>query len=102
MFPTEPEVSHNAQHVIRSLCTVDRSRRLGNINGGSIRVKEHPFFEGIDWEALLHRQVRPPIQPKVRFPGDASCFDVYPEEDAQREPYTDDMASKYDQYFESF
>ena len=102
MFPTEPEVSHNAQHVIRSLCTVDRSRRLGNINGGSIRVKEHPFFEGIDWEALLRRQVRPPIQPKVRFPGDASCFDVYPEEDAQREPYTDDMANKYDQYFENF
>lgn len=102
MFPAEPPISHNAQHLIRSLCTVDRSRRLGNISGSSARVKEHPFFDGIDWEALLHQHIQPPIQPNVRFPGDAQCFDIYPEEDGQREPYTDDMLEKYDKYFAGF
>jgi protein kinase A len=102
MFPAEPQISHNAQHIIRSLCTVDRSRRLGNINGGAARVKEHPFFEGVNWETLIHQDAHPPIQPHIRFPGDAQCFDIYPEDDGRRDLYTDELAEKYDQYFESF
>ena len=80
----------------------DRSRRLGNISGGSQQVKYHPFFHGIDWEALYHRQIRPPIQPNVRYPGDAQCFDVYPEDDGKREPYTESMIQQFDHLFESF
>ncbi|KAI1076987.1 kinase-like domain-containing protein [Whalleya microplaca] len=102
LFPAEPPVSPNAQDIIRSFCTVDRSRRLGNISGGSQRVKSHPFFQNVDWDALLQRKVRAPIQPKVRFPGDAQCFDVYPEDDGKREPYTDELARQYDRYFENF
>lgn len=102
VFPAEPPIAHHAQHIIRSLCTVDRSRRLGNISGGSSAVKQHPFFETLDWQALYNRQIRPPIQPHVRFPGDAQCFDVYPEDDGKREPYTDELFEKYDKYFEGF
>ncbi|KAH8662272.1 kinase-like domain-containing protein [Xylariales sp. PMI_506] len=102
LFPAEPPISHHAQHIIRSFCTVDRSRRLGNISGGAARVKEHPFFENMNWEALLQRQIRPPIQPQVRYPGDSQCFDTYPEDDGKRDPYTDDLAEKYDRYFEGF
>lgn len=102
MFPAEPPIPHHAQHIIRSFCTVDRSRRLGNISGGATRVKQHPFFEGVNWDALLHRQIRPPIQPQVRYPGDAQCFDMYPEDDGKRDPYTVEMAEKYDRYFEGF
>lgn len=102
LFPTEPPISANAQSIIRSFCTVDRSRRLGNLIGGTQQVKAHPFFEGIDWAALFHRQVRPPIQPNVRYPGDAQCFDIYPEDDGKREPYTNELARQYDKYFEGF
>lgn len=102
LFPEEWHVSPQAQHIIRQLCTVDRSRRLGNMSGGAAQVKQHPFFEGVDWNALLHRRYRPPIKPHVRFPGDAQCFDTYPEGDGKHEPYTDEMAAQYDQYFEGF
>ena len=102
LFPAEPPISPNAQNVIRSFCTVDRSRRLGNLIGGTQQVKSHPFFEGIDWDALYRRQIRPPIQPNVRFPSDAQCFDVYPEDDGKRDPYTDELARQYDRYFEGF
>jgi len=101
-FPADPPISENAQNIIRSFCTVDRSRRLGNISGNANAVKSHPFFEGIDWDALLKRKISPPIVPQVRFPGDAQCFDLYPEDDGKREPYTDELASKYDQYFQDF
>ncbi|RYP24242.1 hypothetical protein DL765_000737 [Monosporascus sp. GIB2] len=102
LFPAEPLVSPNARDIIRALCTVDRSQRLGNISGGARPVKSHPFFYGVDWDALYHRRVRPPIQPHVRFPGDTQCFDVYPEDDGKREPYTEELASRYDHYFEGF
>ncbi|KAH7037398.1 kinase-like domain-containing protein [Microdochium trichocladiopsis] len=102
VFPADPPISDNAQNIIRSFCTVDRTRRLGNISGNANAVKSHPFFDGIDWDALLNRQISPPIVPQVRFPGDAQCFDLYPEDDGKREPYTDELASKYDQYFKDF
>ncbi|GAW15526.1 hypothetical protein ANO14919_049390 [Xylariales sp. No.14919] len=102
LFPQEPPISPNAQHIIRSFCTVDRSRRLGNISGGSQQVKAHPFFDGVDWQALYHRQIRPPIQPNVRYPGDAQCFDIYPEDDGKREPYTESMIRQFDHLFDSF
>lgn len=102
LFPQEPPVSANAQHIIRSFCTVDRSRRLGNVSGGSQQVKAHPFFHGIDWEALYHRQIRPPLQPNVRYPGDAQCFDIYPEDDGKRDPYTESMFRQFDHLFDGF
>ena len=51
---------------------------------------------------MLQRRQKGPIIPPVRFPGDAQCFDIYPEDDPNRETYTEDMASKYDQFFKDF
>ncbi|KAL3954794.1 hypothetical protein ACCO45_010357 [Purpureocillium lilacinum] len=77
--------------LIRSFCTTDRSRRLGNISGGAARVKAHPWFADVDWDAVIARRGQGPI-----------CFDTYPEDDGRRAQYTDDMARKYDHYFEDF
>ncbi|KAI7782124.1 hypothetical protein LA080_013800 [Diaporthe eres] len=102
IFPQEPPISHEAQDIIRSFCNADRSRRLGNVSGGAKRVKEHPFFRGVNWDDVFNRRHRGPIIPPIRFPGDAQCFDIYPEEDAIREKYTDDLREKYDGYFQDF
>ncbi|KAK1764108.1 camp-dependent protein kinase catalytic subunit [Phialemonium atrogriseum] len=102
VFPDQPQISDEAKDIIRQFCTVDRSRRLGNISGGAARVKEHPFFHGINWDDVVHRRQRGPIIPPVRYPGDAQCFDIYPEEDPNRDAYTDEMAAKYDDYFKDF
>lgn len=101
-FPAEPRISDRAKDVIRQLCTVDRSKRLGNISGGAQRVKDHPFFKSIRWDDLLYHRVRGPIVPPCRSATDSQCFDQYPEEDGKRDPYTDDMAAKYDDYFKDF
>ncbi|KAI9163326.1 cAMP-dependent protein kinase catalytic subunit 3 [Paramyrothecium foliicola] len=102
LFPQDPPISEPAKDIIRSFCTIDRSRRLGNISGGAARVKAHPFFDGVNWDDILNRRRRGPITPPVRYPGDAQCFDTYPEDDGKREPYTEDMARRYDQYFQDF
>ncbi|KAK3365197.1 kinase-like domain-containing protein [Lasiosphaeria ovina] len=102
VFPHDPPISEEAKDIIRQLCTVDRSRRLGNISGGAAKVKAHPFFNGVDWDAVIQRRQRGPIIPPIRYPGDAQCFDIYPEEDAVRDEYTDEMAERYDDYFRDF
>lgn len=102
IFPQEPPISPEAQDIIRSFCNADRSRRLGNVSGGAKRVKEHPFFRGVNWEDVFNRRHRGPIIPPIRFPGDAQCFDIYPEEDATRDKYTEDLREKYDGYFQDF
>ncbi|KPM39186.1 cAMP-dependent protein kinase catalytic subunit PRKX [Neonectria ditissima] len=102
VFPQDPPLSGDAQDIIRSLCTVDRSRRLGNISGGAARVKAHAFFRETNWDDMLNRRHKGPITPPVRYPGDAQCFDVYPEDDGRREPYSQEMAQKYDPYFADF
>ncbi|KAK0633205.1 kinase-like domain-containing protein [Immersiella caudata] len=102
IFPQDPPISDAAKDIIRQLCTVDRSRRLGNISGGAAKVKAHPFFYGVDWEAIIQRRQRGPIIPPIRYPGDAQCFDIYPEEDVGRDEYTDEMAQRYDGHFKDF
>ncbi|GJN67542.1 protein kinase DC2 [Purpureocillium lilacinum] len=102
IFPQDPPISPDAKDLIRSFCTTDRSRRLGNISGGAARVKAHPWFADVDWDAVIARRGQGPIVPPVRYPGDAQCFDTYPEDDGRRAQYTDDMARKYDHYFEDF
>jgi len=102
LFPVEPRISDEAQDIIRSFCTIDRSKRLGNIQGGAQRVKDHPFFKDVNWDDVYHRRRRGPIIPPVRYPGDAQCFDAYPEDDGKRDEYTGSMAEKYDEYFKDF
>ena len=102
LFPPTPEISEEAKDIIRSFCTVDRSMRLGNMSGGAARVKAHPWFKGVDWEAVEQKRHQGPIIPHLSHPGDASCFDVYPEQDVNSEAYTDEMFEKYEKYFEDF
>ncbi|KAJ0103729.1 hypothetical protein J7T55_001745, partial [Diaporthe amygdali] len=101
-FPQEPAISPEAQDIIRSLCNADRSHRLGNVSGGVKTLKDHPFFRGVNWDDVFNRRHKGPIIPPIRSPGDAQCFDVYPEEDAARDEYTDDLRQKYDGYFQDF
>jgi protein kinase A len=51
---------------------------------------------------VYNRKHKGPIIPPVRFPGDAQCFDIYPEEDATHAEYTEDMREKYDELFKDF
>lgn len=102
VFPSEPALSAEAKDLIRQFCTVDRSKRLGNISGGAARIKEHPFFRDVNWDDVYHRRTNGPIIPPIKAPDDTQCFDRYPEDDGRRVVYTDEMAAKYDHYFRDF
>jgi len=46
-----------SKDLIRGFLNPDRSRRLGNVNNGVRDVLQHPWFGGVDWEALERREI---------------------------------------------
>ena len=97
LFPSQA-----ARDLILAVCTVNPSERLGNIAGGTARVKEHDFFNGIDWDALYWRQVKGPIIPQWSGGLDSRCFDSYDDPPESRSVYTRSMMEDYDDAFVEF
>jgi hypothetical protein len=95
-------MSLDARDLIGGLCTVDVSKRLGNIKGGVQTVKTHKWFQHINWDDLYHRRMPGPIIPHIKNATDTSNFDEYDPEPECREPYTDELRSKYESAFEDF
>lgn len=47
-------------------------RRLGyKLGGGGLQdIKAHPWFQGVDWEAIYRKEAAPPFEPDVsNFPS---------------------------------
>ena len=62
-FPRNIDI--NAQTLIKHFLIVDTKKRLGCTKRGIYEIIQNPFFEGFDWEGLLHRLTQPPFIPKV-------------------------------------
>ncbi|KAG0293540.1 hypothetical protein BGZ96_002709 [Linnemannia gamsii] len=76
-FP--PHIDPTAKDLIKKLLTADRTKRLGNLKGGSDDIKNHKWFRGVDWQGLLDKTVGAPIVPPSMHAGDTSNFEKYPE-----------------------
>lgn len=115
--PTKPERTRSSQRqemslfpspaarsLISAVCTLNPSRRLGNIAGGAQQVKDHEFFKGIDWGVLYRKEMRGPIIPSYSGGLDASCFDEYdsPSPEDQQERFTDAMDREHGSIFAEF
>lgn len=46
--------------LITKLLCRKRIFRLGNLEKGSIDIKEHPYFKDIDWEKMLKQEIPAP------------------------------------------
>ncbi|XP_013200375.1 cAMP-dependent protein kinase catalytic subunit alpha [Amyelois transitella] len=66
--------------LIRNVLQVDITKRFGVMKDGVMDYKNHKWFKGIEWEAILNCRVQPPFVPKFKAPGDTSNFERYNEE----------------------
>jgi len=101
-------VPRPAREFILALCKTDPSQRLGHIAGGSQRVREHWFFDGLNWDDIYYRRRRGPIIPRVEWAGDSGNFDEYPdpiegeESEGGRGRYTRSLADVWEESFTDF
>jgi hypothetical protein len=52
------------QDLISRLLERKPTRRLGMLNGRARDIKQHKWFDGLDWDALEARKMEPPRLPK--------------------------------------
>ena len=115
--PTKPERTRSSQRqemslfpspaarsLISAVCTLNPSRRLGNIAGGAKQVKDHEFFKSVDWNELYCKKIKGPIIPSYSGGLDGSCFDEYdpPLPEDQLEKFTNVMDKEYGSIFAEF
>jgi protein kinase X len=68
-----------AKDLIRKLMHLDRSKRIGILEGGADDMQKHKWFKGMDWDAMLRKEIPPQIVPEVRHAADTKNFETYPE-----------------------
>ena len=95
-------MSRDARDLIAGLCTLNPSERLGNLSDGANQIKSHPFFNGVDWDALYYRRFKGPIVPRVSHSADASNFDEYDPAPESDSIFTADMEREYGDAFKDF
>eukprot|EP01066_Platyproteum_vivax_P009782 Platyproteum_vivax@DN4329_c0_g1_i3.p1 len=70
-----PFISPAAKSILQSLFQRDPNERLGGGPNDAEDLKAHAFFEGIDWDALVHRKVHAPYKPTLGSKMDVQYFD---------------------------
>lgn len=69
IFPDEPKVSDACKDLMRKLLTRRRDR-LGCGKAGVQALKDHAFFQSLNWDTL--RDSTPPMVPDLTGPSDSS------------------------------
>eukprot|EP00727_Mastigamoeba_balamuthi_P001100 m51a1_g10988 putative ph-protein kinase domain containing protein (449) ;mRNA; f:322175-324023 len=69
VFPDH--LSETARNVISRLMQKDPAKRLTDPS----EIKKDPFFQGVDWDALVNRTAVPPFVPQVKDEHDLSMID---------------------------
>ncbi|POM80028.1 AGC/PKA protein Kinase [Phytophthora palmivora] len=77
--------------LLRSMLQSDPGKRLSEVSA----IKEHMWFETVDWDVVPLRQVTAPFIPTLNCPGDTSNFDDYPSSSEETPPLDND-ASRHD------
>jgi len=71
-------VTKGAQNLVRRLCRHVATERIGYQRAGVQDIKNHKWFQGLNWEALRLQRIRAPIIPPIKGPTDLSNFDNFP------------------------
>ena len=75
-----PSTSYVHMHIQR-----DIDKRVGCRGSGAEELKEHPFFNGIDWNVVYQQKYPPPLIPPRGEVNAADAFDIgsFDEEDTK-------------------
>jgi len=63
LFPGTDIVDRDARDLLERLLNRDPTKRLG-ANGAS-EIKNHRFFDSIDWKRLVQKKIQPTFKPVV-------------------------------------
>lgn len=86
-FPSHFSV--DLKDLLKNLLQVDLTKRIGNLKNGVNDVKQHKWFQNLDWMAIFEKRVKAPYLPKEEYehydeePLYISSTEKYPREFAE-------------------
>ncbi|KAJ3437285.1 non-specific serine/threonine protein kinase [Anaeramoeba flamelloides] len=69
------KLSHAAQDLLKELLKKDPQKRLGS-KARKDNIRNHPFFEGLDWSKVLKKKYKPEYVPKIENKEDIRHIDT--------------------------
>lgn len=69
------DISPNAVDFFKKTFVVNPKQRLGS--GGAFEIKSHPLFNGVNWEDVYNKKVKPPFMPRLNKPEETRY--IHPE-----------------------
>jgi serine/threonine protein kinase len=79
-------LSEAARDIIGKLLEKDPAYRLGESENDGMEVRAHVFFDGIDWDALLKKEIEPEWKPPLDRVVETVEFDIEFNGEQQEEP----------------
>lgn len=76
--------------LLRSMLQCDPGKRLSEVSA----IKQHVWFENVNWESVPQRQVPAPFIPSITCVGDKTNFDDYPSSSEETPPFDNDAARR--------
>lgn len=70
-----PYLSPNVRSLLEGLFKKEPDKRLGGGPNDAEDIKKHPWFDGLDWDALLRKEIPAPFVPIIKEDTDVSNFD---------------------------
>lgn len=68
------------EELIKALLKVEPAERLPMSNDGIRKLKDHLFFEQLNWSSLASHRLKPPFKPPLKHRRDTSNFCAKPED----------------------
>lgn len=72
-------IDRNAKSLVKKLLMADLTKRYGCLKNGAADIKGHKWYNGLEWDNLVARQLTAPFLPAVAGNSDTSNFDPYPD-----------------------
>ena len=69
-----PYLSENSADLLNKLLEKDPTKRLGNTEVGLQEIRNHPWFESINWERMSAKMTDPPYKPILESSTDTRHF----------------------------
>lgn len=69
-----PYLSYNAKSLLEGLFKKEPDKRLGGGVNDAEDIKKHPWFENVNWDAYLNKEIKAPYLPIIKNELDVSNF----------------------------
>jgi len=69
----------NGKSLVKHLLVADLSKRFGNLKNGVNDIKNHRFFNELNWDHVLQKKINAPYKPAIKAPDDTTHFTQYPD-----------------------